>query len=81
MLLYIKEHKLQMNTKDNLRFKIYRAIRKEDCIPFKEFSPDIIINKGKYEFFGEDAEDLIFNSAKAINLPIKYFAEYFPYAK
>ncbi|CAI3924622.1 unnamed protein product [Commensalibacter communis] len=70
-----------MNEQDLLYLKIYRVIRKEGGISYKEFSPDLIINKGEYEFYGIDAEFLITYSADAIGLPMDYFAEYFPYGK
>lgn len=69
------------DAKENLHQEVYKTIRQEGNISLKDFSPNIIINKGKYEFYGYDAERLILYSADAINLPRDYFAEYFPYGE
>ncbi|MDI2091885.1 hypothetical protein [Commensalibacter oyaizuii] len=68
-----------METVEILRQKIYKEICKDGFIPSEDFSSDLIINDGKYEFFGIKAECMIYHSADAINLPIDYLAKNFSY--
>lgn len=68
-----------MHVKKKTYQKIYEIIIKEGRIPLNDFSPNIIINQGKYEFFDIEAESLIYHCADAIDLSPDYLEKYFPY--
>lgn len=68
-----------MNQLQKLRQIIYDRICYEQYISSETFSPDIIINNGRYEFYGIHAESLIYDCANDINLPNEFLEKFFPY--
>lgn len=70
-----------MDEIEELHQKIYNVICLTGNIPLYDFNLNTVINEGKYAFCGVEAENLIFNSADAIGLPIDYFSDNFPFSK